>query len=420
MHFYSNTHPPLFNKHDLRERLEQDFNAAVKAADELPRERLMTKTNEQLAQEIIAANVLVPLEVDATSYEAEEREVAIDERQGGGTTIVYDIHIPFRGRPGLVHCQPSRSPGKFVHGEATESTIVLSYLQRRSELLQRAIANDAKLVKEWVDAVNADIAAMTRQAEQEVIARLARRQLRFGESRALLAALDIPIKKVPSGESLEVPLARRRVTPELNEPTGVDHAEWRLSHTTYEQIVATVTRFSHALERRPSSARILLPDEETLRDWLIFILNSTYETDSDGDVFITGEALNGHGKTDILVHQHGRNVFIGECKFWKGPQSFQAAINQLLGYLVWRDTKAAIVLFITQKNAGAIIDKADRCLQQHRKFAAAVQADEPNRRRDYVLTSPHDAGRKISLALIPVVIGVSSSPPRTRGRARSH
>jgi hypothetical protein len=419
MHFYSNTHPPLFNKHDLRERLEQDFNAAVKAADELPRERLMSDTNERLAQEIIADIVLVPLEVDATSLEVEEREVAIDERQGGGTTIVYDIHIPFRGHPGLVLCQPSKPPRKFVHGEATESTIVLSYLQQRSELLQRAIANDVELVKEWVDAVNADIAVMTRQAEQEVIVRLARRQLRFGESRSLLAALEIPIKKVAPSESLEVPIARRRVTPELIEPTGVDHAEWRLSRTIYEQIVTTVTRFSHALERRPSSARTLLPDEETLRDWLIFMLNSNYENDSDGDVFIAGEALNGHGKTDILVHHHGRNVFIGECKFWKGPKSFQAAIYQLLGYLVWRDTKAAIVLFITQKDAGAIIDKADRCLQQHRQFATAVQADEPNRRRDYVLTSPHDAGRKIALALIPVVIGGSSSSPRTSGRARA-
>jgi len=59
----------------------------------------------------------------------------------------------------------------------------------------------------------------------------------------------------------------------------------------------------------------------------------------------TGETFNVSGKTDILLRANGRNVFIAECKFWKGPKHYREAIDQLLGYTAWRDTKTAILVF---------------------------------------------------------------------------
>jgi hypothetical protein len=92
-------------------------------------------------------------------------------------------------------------------------------------------------------------------------------------------------------------------------------------------MIKTITGFTHALERRPSSARRLLPeteslaDEETLRDWIMFILGSNFEAPDGGEVFIGGEVENGKGKTDTLVRHAGRNAFIGECKFWHGRRN---------------------------------------------------------------------------------------------------
>jgi hypothetical protein len=81
-------------------------------------------------------------------------------------------------------------------------------------------------------------------------------------------------------------------------------------------MIRTVLRFTHALERRPSSAEPLIANEETMRDWLMFLLSATYETPDGRDLFIGGETENGAGKTDILVRYEDRNAFIGECKFW--------------------------------------------------------------------------------------------------------
>jgi hypothetical protein len=59
----------------------------------------------------------------------------------------------------------------------------------------------------------------------------------------------------------------------------------------------------------------------------------------------TGETFNYQGKTDILIREENRNVFIAECKFWKGEKQFLETIDQLLPYVSWRDRKAAILIF---------------------------------------------------------------------------
>jgi len=95
---------------------------------------------------------------------------------------------------------------------------------------------------------------------------------------------------------------------------------------------------------------------------------------------------------------------VGECKFWHGPAAFSSAIDQLLGYAVWRDTKAALILFIRDKNATDVIAKTDAAVRNHQQFVDAADQHEPDQRLDYILSSPQDPRRLISLALIPVVV----------------
>jgi hypothetical protein len=54
--------------------------------------------------------------------------------------------------------------------------------------------------------------------------------------------------------------------------------------------------------------------------------------------------FNAAGKTDILIRAEDRSVFIAECKIWKGPATIRDALGQLLSYLSWRDTKAALLV----------------------------------------------------------------------------
>ena len=153
-----------------------------------------------------------------------------------------------------------------------------------------------------------------------------------------------------------------------------------------------------AFERLPRTSTKF--DEEELRDLALFILNSNYEGAARGEVF------NGEGKTDLLLPWKDRNAFVGECKFWRGPASCTKAINQLLSYLVWQDTKAALILFIREGEPTTIIEKADKCLREHPLFRSAGASADPHLRRDYVMVSERDSQTFIKLALLPVVIPV--------------
>ncbi|HVB46134.1 MAG TPA: DNA-processing protein DprA, partial [Streptosporangiaceae bacterium] len=104
-----------------------------------------------------------------------------------------------------------------------------------------------------------------------------------------------------------------------------------LPEAQYEQALTVLRNARNALERTPSMTASL--DEEKIRDLLLVFLNAQFEGAAAGEVF------NAAGKTDILIRVEDRNVFIAECKIWKGPKTIPDALTQLLGYLAWRDTK---------------------------------------------------------------------------------
>ena len=103
--------------------------------------------------------------------------------------------------------------------------------------------------------------------------------------------------------------------------------------------------------------------EESLRDVLLVVLNNQFGPAG-------GETFSRSGKTDILIPYQGESgvVFIAECKWWHGSAKFTRAIDQLLGYLTWRDTKAALVLFIDRLDATAAITKAAASIEAHPIF----------------------------------------------------
>ena len=82
----------------------------------------------------------------------------------------------------------------------------------------------------------------------------------------------------------------------------------------------------------------------------------------------TGETFNYEGKTDILIRENDKNVFIAECKFWHGEKVFNETIDQLLGYTSWRDTKTAILIFNKNKDFTSVLKTIDAIAKRHPNF----------------------------------------------------
>jgi hypothetical protein len=223
---------------------------------------------------------------------------------------------------------------------------------------------------------------------------VARRRAQLLATRNLQAKIGFPIRRRPDADTYAVPIKRRKLRP--IQPSGTSAAkpfapEPAMADGDYQAALAVLRNSRNALERTPSLAAKL--DEEQIRDLLLVNLNAHFEGDAVGEVF------NGDGKTDILIRVGDRNIFIGECKVWDGPAAMDEALGQIFKYLVWRDTKAAILLFIRNKDVTAVIKKAVEKIEAHPNYKrrGPSHADD---QLDFVMHAQDDPAREIHLALL--------------------
>ncbi|MGH3218308.1 MAG: hypothetical protein ACRDPY_06195, partial [Streptosporangiaceae bacterium] len=363
-----------------------------------------------------------PLELNTGNHSYEHQVVPLAEldvpapngAHSAVDVIRLSLHIPYTGTRTVFKTQPSRvlgtpNPEAALTDDEAIVTIAAGPDEDGPAAEARLLLLEQNL-QQWVNTVNDEVADLKRELCSHARTLIRKRLYVLRQRDNIVAALTIPLRRVEADRAVEIPIKRTTVALKSTTPAAAGQREWSLADSVYEQMIKTITAFTHALERRPASALRLLPetetqaDEETLRDWLLFILGSNYEAPGGGELFIGGEVENGKGKTDILVRHEGWNAFIGECKFWHGPKKFNEAIEQLLGYTTWRDTKAAIILFITNQNATAAIDSAGACLAAHSACREVLNSPDPRERRDYRFSSPTDKQRIIWLALLPVVL----------------
>lgn len=138
--------------------------------------------------------------------------------------------------------------------------------------------------------------------------------------------------------------------------------------------------------------------EEDLRNVLLCVLNSHFEGTAGGEVF------NGEGKTDILIRERDDNVFIAELKIWPGPKKFGNALDQLLGYLTWRDQRAALIPLVRERDVSGIVTKVAAVMQEHPRFVRALARNDPSLRQDFVFHAQDDKTQHITVAVLPVAL----------------
>lgn len=136
--------------------------------------------------------------------------------------------------------------------------------------------------------------------------------------------------------------------------------ETTLEEAEYQHILGIIESMVKVMERIPKAFHNI--DEESLRMLFLMSLNGPYKGQA------TGETFNYEGKTDILIRSDDRNIFIGECKFWNGSSGLTRAIDQVLGYLSWRDSRAAILLFNRNRDFSKVLATVPEVVRAHSHF----------------------------------------------------
>jgi hypothetical protein len=113
----------------------------------------------------------------------------------------------------------------------------------------------------------------------------------------------------------------------------------------------------------------------------------------------TGETFNYQGKTDILIRSEGKNIFIGECKFWSGPKKLIETIDQLLGYSSWRDTKVAIIVFNRKKDFTKVLESIQVTSETHSNYKRQLESKSETIFR-YIFAHKDDQNRELFLTIM--------------------
>ena len=307
-----------------------------------------------------------------------------------GTKV--DIAIPFSGTSWLWTVRASTfSVSGYPDIEINNGEVLLSISfpddLADSDRLRANIDRDIQSLKDAVQYLKNDVMGHNTSAPSVVKQALESKRNLARAATGAVAALGIPVKRAEASPTFTIPTKRRtRPTKRPIVETGEYKPEPVLDEEEYQHILEILRSISLVIERNPSSFASL--DENSIRDHFLLQLNGHYEGGA------TGETFNAAGKTDILIREENKNVFIAECKFWHGQEAFREAVDQLLGYLTWRDSKCALLIFNRTKDSNAVRGKmhaAMQALPEHRKTVF----HQPDGESRYILVKESEPGKEI-------------------------
>lgn len=310
------------------------------------------------------------------------------------------VTIPFEGNYNLFYCIPSRSTIVYLEDNVVigksniTATITLTqfdenaYFSEVNEIISAISTNLPTIhdeIKPWNDRLE-NLVQQALENRKGVVSK----KFDFFEK--------IGLKVNPkSTEYLVPPIITKKTIPTPATETSKTVAKEKvpiLQEEVYADIREVLYNVGRAIERKPSLYKNKY--EEDLRDIFLLFLETRYEAATG-----VGEAFNKKGKTDILLKyaKDGTNLFVAECKFWKGQKKLTEGIDQLLGYLTHRDTKTALIFFVDQKEMTTAVSAVKTEISSHENYSRHIK-DTYEHSINYEFTLPDDGDKKIQIEVM--------------------
>lgn len=398
----------LFESGELRQFLAGLLADVSGRVEKLSEDELLSRSIDDMVEEFCSQAVLHPLMVGNEAVDGTVSETTVDVsndfRWNGGKARGMRVTGTFElsGDVRLLKYRPStftmtRFEAAVGAGRITVES-VRPGVDQKPEQIKADLQGQIEKIRKMAEYANADVQTHNQGVEATVRRLVEQRQERVRKRRDLAGALGFPLTRRQNAPQ-PVPLERKRIgtARQHQRLTSPYKDEPALTDAQYEDAIAVVKSTLLAMERTPSVASG--KSEEELRDQILVQLNGTFTGGATGETFVQ------KGKTDILVKVDERHVFVGECKWWSGSKACSEAVDQLLGYMPWRNEKAALILFINRKDATAVIRKADEALRAHAAFKrVGAKTSQSGARLNYVLGHPDDPDREIQLAALFAVL----------------
>lgn len=375
-----------FRSQNLGAFLEKQKGKMLDAVSKLSNEELVANDLAVLEENLYQQFFIEPLELleedfSKRSIKQGKIKVAIDplfrrfERRDYVEVdgIIAEFYYPFIGDERLFECQPS----VFRMGFYPDISISRGYVSFKIERTLKEMESEGskdkllfdleemkKSIQDGIHDVNNNVNGFNAQLKHTIAQALTEKKKKVEQFFEISKMLEVPIEKKRYSQE-HIPL-ERNIVPTTKHYKKEDY--YCISDSDYEDVVSTIKHTLSTYERTPSSYKHM--NEEDLRNTILASLNATYKGDATGETFRNG------GKTDICIERDNRAAFVAECKMWKGQKEIEPAIQQLDGYLTWRDCKTALIIFVKNKDFLHTLETAEKALGSIKQMRTVLKKDK--------------------------------------------
>lgn len=406
----------LFHKKSLRDYLERQQEKLRDAIRDIPRDRILQTPIPPLTKELyeqyrlqvptLPADDQLADHVQRSKLSDTQIDVSADRGRTvrdrstpsyvDGTQITFTVPFEgeselFRYRPKTFSMNPPRASRvasralKFAYEWPDDTgNVKKADEQFRSELskVRKRLGTVQEQVEETYNG----------SLRQTIESRLENRKESASEDRSAVESLPYDLeRRSEAPETHTVPVERISTDPQPEERDSGETSNWIIEDEVYEEILTVMKNMAWVMERSPSAFEEM--NEGDLRIHFLVQLNGQFTGPASGETFNTS------GKTDIYLPVKDRAVFIAECKFWRGSKELGRAVDQLLGYSSWRDTKTALVVFNRNQDTSRVRDQIPGVFEGREDHLRTLEyGDETDFR--FVLRHGDDPGREVTVTVL--------------------
>lgn len=403
----SRTRNVLFLEYELRTVMDSQEQQMVEAIDSMDTATLLNTSVDSLCDYYESEyKVEIPeLQLDDITVEQAETRVDISQDKMRNVSdrsrpayvpgVRITFSVPFDGDTKVFNYRPSTFSSVLPRANVRTKEIDFPYdlLTYDATAVRSGFDRDLMELQKWLGWITKDATPFNASLRDKAKRRIEHRRERLLNSQGLVASLGFPLKKrSDSPQTYVAPEIRRK--PPVSKPSETSEPfvpEPTLDMQEYGRILSIISSMTSVIERSPQAFREM--SEEDLRQHFLVQLNGHYEGQASGETF------NFEGKTDILIRVKNKNVFIGECKFWRGPKSLRKTLDQVLGYSTWRDTKIALLVFNRNKTFSATLDKIPETVREHPNYRRELEFESESGFR-YILHHRDDPRRELILTIM--------------------
>lgn len=397
----------LFSKYDLSSVILNQDKKLAEEVRNLSQDQILRTVESELVEYFFSKYKINPIVLDLENITIDPTEIDIDVSQDPmravfdrsrpayvrGNRIQY--FIPYSGDKELFFCQPSTISSIIPFGEVKENEIIITIdtLEKDPVKIKDTTGRNISNIQQYVSWVNADISGFNSSLKGKIISYISNRKEKLEINASIVSSLGYPLRRRENtSQTYTVPPIKKKITPVFPQIKSKNiKPEPVLDSSNYDLILKTLNDMALTMERSPKVFAKL--KEEEIRDHFLMVLNSQFEGAA------TGETFNYEGKTDILIRVDNKNIFIAECKIWKGERVLLETIDQLLGYLSWRDTKTAILLFNKNKEFSKVVNQVPDIVKKHENFIKEIKYESETGFR-FLLHHKDDKDREFVLTIL--------------------